>query len=113
MAQTIIQHENGTATVISDTFAPYGEVGGTPSRPEKNFVAENRENRITDSALRKQFGDAAPVIMGAPDFPKPIGRSLPRFVDFGIGEPTYSKAAVNEWIAAKRALAALLPREVI
>ena len=112
MAEQRIQHDNGTVTVIADSFAPYGEIGGTSARVERDFEAEREADRIPLSALRRQFrcsDDHFNALITSGEFPTLVARTNN---GIGIGEPVFSKNKINAFIAERRALVAMLPESV-
>jgi hypothetical protein len=113
MAEQRIPHANGTVTVISDSYAPFGEIGGQASRPERDFTVRTTTLRDLRKCLRRCSDEEFQRVISTPGFPKPIGRSgLELTNPWNLGSPYYATSQINDWLRDQHALAALLPKEI-
>jgi hypothetical protein len=67
---------SSTISIATNTYAPFGTVGGTPSHPEKDFTKLQQANRMPDPETKKTYrlsdGDFA-YLASLADFPAIIG----------------------------------------
>lgn len=112
MASKTIQHADGSATIIYDTFSPFGAPGGTPSRPEPTpaeLEAKARANRMLARELATTLNTPADRLdeWGKYGLPQSTGRSLPK-LPWGNGEPVWSRREITTWLDDLRAMVARL-----
>jgi hypothetical protein len=113
MADKIIQHRDGTATLVSDTYSFGLAVGGTPSVPELDHAAERAADPIRRGQMRLLFpctDSQFARILEMQEYPQPIGRTTPTWS--GRSEPIWSRREINEFISRWRAIVACLPEKV-
>lgn len=103
--ETVIQktvNKDGTISIYDpDSFAPHGTIGGTPSRPEKEWDREAKADKMPISEKAKMLATAVDQLgfwdkWGAPPA---IGR---RIVGTYGSEPIYSRAQYVRWIGEIR-----------
>jgi hypothetical protein len=101
-------------TIISDSYA-HGTVvvTGPPDRPDKSsedFDRERKADRITYSAVLKQFGwtdDDFSTAKGY-NFPRSIGQKISAWG--GATEWLYSRKAIAQWRANLAAFVSRMPK---
>jgi hypothetical protein len=112
MAVRRIEHADGSATLIADSYAAYGEFGGQPSRKEKSpeeKAAEERADCINRDELARMLKTPVENLDTWSRFglPKSPGFT-PRKGHWGA-EPYWSRREVMPWLRDFKAFAANLP----
>ena len=110
MAEQRIPGRDGSVTIVSDSYAPFGEIQvGPPIRPEPVRATDQKFNRKQLGKYLNSSDDELQELMDLPGFPA-AGRRFPAGA-WGV-ELIWSQQAVDRWVSDQRALAAKITRLV-